>query len=358
MKLASYIKKALSDNPLLVIGSGSSCGAGLPGMYQLSQYLQTNIVGNMGEDGEVWTKIRKLLNEDVDLESALQSVPKISDSLTTSIVEHTWACVAKDEKKTMMKISTGEDICGFVRYFKKYHHTKNKVLNVVTTNYDQIIEFSASVAGLQSWDGFNTGIVSYPISYSDFHSRLIEIKIRGRNGGVIRDEVCHVKIYKPHGSLSWFKTEDDRFVNISNVGYSDLPLLRESNLIPVIVTPGIGKYLETHQQPYNNVIAEMNHSIQETKSVVFYGFGFNDIHIQGSFTSLILNSSIPKIIIAKELSESFLNIIKLEKIRNYLAIEEAENGSRIISDIVDEGSFYEKNCWSFKGLLDIAWGAE
>ncbi|WP_413377205.1 SIR2 family protein [Alkalihalobacillus sp. 1P02AB] len=355
MKLVSYIEQAISENPLLVVGSGSSCGAGLPGMYQLSEFLQENLLGLVGEDAAVWGKISNLLKEGLDLESALQSVQVIPDFLTTSIVEETWACIAKDEKKAMMKIATGEDICGFVRYFKKYLHTKNKVLNVVTTNYDQIIEFSASIAGLQVWDGFNTGLVSHPISYNEFVSRMIELKIRGRNSSTTREEICHLKVFKPHGSLSWFKGKYGRFVSISNIGYSDLPLLRENGLHPVIVTPGIGKYLETHQQPYNNIIAEMNLSIQETRSVIFYGFGFNDIHIQGSFTSLLVDKTIYKIIIAKKLSDSFLEIVEQKKIINYLAIEELDSGSKLYSDIVKEENC-EKCCWTFKGLLDMAWG--
>jgi hypothetical protein len=355
MKMAHCIDKAVSDNPLLVIGSGSSCGAGLPSMGALSEYLKANITLISQEDRDVWGRIRELLDEDVDLETALQSEPAIPSQLSSLIVEQTWACIAKEEKKTMIDISSGNDICGFVRYFRRYLHTKNKVLNVVTTNYDQIIEFSAAMAGLQTWDGFNTGLVSLPIPYSEFHSRLTEIRLRGRVP--TRDIISHVKVYKPHGSLCWFKTKDRGFVNLSNIGFSDLPLLRECNLDPVIVTPGIGKYLETHQQPYNDILAEMNHSIQETKSVIFYGFGFNDIHIQGSFTSLLRDISITKIVISKKLSDSFLALISEEKIRNYLAIEESELGSRIISDTVDETDL-DFDCWSFKGLLNVAWGEE
>ncbi|MFB4158962.1 SIR2 family protein [Geomicrobium sp. JSM 1781026] len=349
MKIAAYIEEAISVNPLLVIGSGSSCGAGLPGMHQLSKHLQENIVGHTGDDLAIWKEISRSLDKGLDLETALQSVSDISVSLTSSIVEQTWACIAKDEKRAMMKISMGEDICGFVKYFKKYLHTKNKVLNVVTTNYDQLVEFSASVAGLQYWDGFNTGSVAYPKQYNDFQARVKEIK----NKRI--DKICHVKVYKPHGSLSWFKTNHGQFVNLSNIGYSDLPLLRENNMNPAIVTPGIGKYLETHQQPYNNIMAEMTNSIQETKSVIFYGFGFNDIHIQGSFTSLLANTSTLKVILSKSLSESFLNLIEEGEIRNFVAIEEAKNGSRIVSDVVEE-NFFERNIWSFKELLNNAWG--
>jgi hypothetical protein len=355
MNLSSYIENTVSQNPLLVVGSGSSCGAGISSMGELANFLTDKICGLDGEDAEKWSEISKLLNNDVDLESALQSVGHISNFLINIIVEETWSCIALDEKSALLRIITGEDVCGFVRFFTDYSYTSNKTFNVITTNYDQIIECSAAVAGLSTWDGFDSGVFSYPTSYDDFLSRMSKL-IRGKGSSFSTKEESHVRIFKPHGSLSWFKTDVGKFAKLLNVGHHDKPVLKEKKLAPIIVTPGIDKYLITHQEPYSNVFANIQNTIEETKSIIFYGFGFNDLHIQGSLITALNNEALPKIILAKKITSSFFDLIKKGEVKNYLAIEECSEGSRIYSDFVEGEEINHGVYWNLKGLLNFTWG--
>ncbi|MEC5188802.1 hypothetical protein GGQ77_002572 [Geobacillus thermodenitrificans] len=350
MDVCNFIEEVINNNPIIVVGSGSSRGAGISGMKELGQYLKENITPESDNDQREWNEILKQIENGKGLEESLQS-SNLTECLTYSIVEATWSCISRDEKQALLKIASGDDICGFIRYFERYKHTSNYVINVITTNYDQIIEWSAAYAGLQIWDGFDNGVLSKPLSLAEYERKMTKF-INGK----LR-KINYVRIYKPHGSLSWFKTRNGEFVKLQGVNHFDKDLLKEIGLTPVIVTPGTGKYLETHRDPYNQIFAEMNRCIQEAKGMVFYGFGFNDDHIQGSFQSVMLNIHIPKLIITKELSSSFYKIMENGEIKNFVAIEEYGLNSKVYSDCISE-EFIEGNRWSFASLLNLAWGEE
>ncbi len=168
----------------------------------------------------------------------------------------------------------------------------------------------------------------------------------------------HLRIYKPHGSLSWFKYADGQIKKVQGVGNHLLPMLAKVQITPAIVTPGIGKYLETHRDPYNNVLSEMRHVMDNSKALVILGFGFNDLHIQGSFESALRNDSIPKLILTKGLSDNVKELIKSRKIKNYVAIQKENSGSQIISDKFVSFSTHEPEHWTLRVLLNQAWGVE
>ncbi|WP_458411469.1 SIR2 family protein [Schinkia sp. CFF1] len=153
------------------------------------------------------------------------------------------------------------------------------------------------------------------------NSTLLKSKMRKliRPGNKpIFEEIKHVKIYKPHGSLSWFRLADNSFIKIPSISALQSNILKELGIRPVIVTPGIGKYLETHYEPYNNVMAEMQQSIQDAKAMIFLGFGFNDIHIQASFQSVLRNDSIPKLIATRSLSSTFFTLVEKNELKKFL----------------------------------------
>jgi hypothetical protein len=354
-----FAEEVLSKNPVIVVGSGTSCGAGISGMGALGNYLIQNIsIDDFDEnDMEKWDVFKEKMSEQLGLEEVLQSIGNVSDRFTNSIVQTTWNCILTDEKEPFMRIANGEDIIGFTRLFRRYKSSTNDCINVITTNYDHLIEISAAIENWEVWDGFGNGILSRPMDYSIFKSRMKRL-IRGGSKPLF-DNIKHVKIYKPHGSLCWFKQTDNSFVKIPSISSDYLNNMNSVGMRPVIVTPGIGKYLETHYEPYNNVMAEMKNSIQDAKAMIFLGFGFNDIHIQASFQSVLRNVNIPKLIATRSLTTTFHSLIEQGEIKNYYAIEKCDEGSRVLTDqepsvtydTTDEG-------WSLKGLLNITWGDE
>jgi hypothetical protein len=356
-----YIEDVLSKNPLIVVGSGTSCGAGISGMSALSNYLVDNISIEGFQEVELqqWKVFKEAIQNGFGLEQALQNLGDISTNMTNSIVHTTWQCILNDERAPIFKILNGEDSIGFVRLFRWFQNSNVDRINIITTNYDHLIEASAAIADWEVWDGFGNGVLSKPIESSIFNKRMKTLIGFHQKKSPIYENIKHIKIFKLHGSLSWFKKEDNSFVKMAGISTDYLGLLSESSISPVIVTPGIGKYLETHYEPYTNVMSEMKESIRINKAMLFLGFGFNDVHIQASFQSALRDSSIPKLIITRSLTDSFNQMRDEGNIINYFAIEQFESSSRVISDQLPQDYIHQDvDSWSLKGLLNNIWGEE
>lgn len=365
MPYIDYVENVFSRNPLFVVGSGSSCGGGISGMGALSEYLIENLNSQHfnEEELEKWTIFKQKIREGRGLEQVLQDLGDVSKELTNAIVYETWKCIASDEISPMVKMLSGDDVIGFNRLFSKYADTTVDCINVITTNYDHLIEASAAISGWEIWDGFGNGVLSKPIESKIFNKRMRTLVGYHPRKSPMYENIKHLKIYKPHGSLSWFKKADSTFFKVPGASVSYFELMKGSEILPVIVTPGIGKYLETHYEPYTNVMAEMKESIHSAKTMVIIGFGFNDEHIQASFQSVLRNSHVPKVIATRELSSNFHDMVQKNEINNFVAIEKHGDGSRVLSDKLPD--VYPKvyidekfESWSLKGLLNIIWGEQ
>jgi hypothetical protein len=359
-RYAQYIENTIKLNPVFIVGSGLSAGAGISNMGQLATYLIQNVRTDGFSKLELheWEQIKKrLVIEKKGLEEALQdSGDSIGKSLLREIIQQTWSCISSDEQKLLLDISNNLDPTGFVRYFTNFKNSKTEVIHIITTNYDHLIEWSASSCGWRIWDGFDEGPIGSPLSVSELSNRMKSVSMVGRRP--VTSKHPHLRIYKPHGSLSWFRLPDGQIRKIQGVGNHLLPMLRKVQITPTIVTPGIGKYLETHKEPYNMVLSEMKHVLDNSKALIFLGFGFNDLHIQGSFDSILRNDSIPKIILAMELSNNVKKLIKNQKLKNFIAVQKYAHGSEVISDKIGSFVTREPDHWTFKVLLNQAWGVD
>lgn len=358
-KYSDFIENTFKLNPILIVGSGISSGAGISGMGKLAIYLSEHVRVDKLNAHErlVWDEIKYKLTNGTGLEEVLQnSGEAVSNTLLKEIIQHTWACISTDEQKLLLDITTGIDPTGFVRYFSKYITSSTKIINVITTNYDQLIEWSASKAGWKIWDGFNEGSIGSPLGVNKLNEQMNRTIRSGKSHNYITHP--HLRIYKPHGSLSWLKIPNGDVMKLPGVGTHLIHLLEQVQLTPTIVTPGTGKYLETHKEPYYTVLSEMKHVLSGCNALMFLGFGFNDLHIQGSFELLLRNDSIPKIILAMELSSSARAMIEEKVIKNFIAVQKADEYSEIISDKFDPFVLQEPNHWTFNELLNQAWGAE
>ncbi|MDR6553960.1 SIR2 family protein [Paenibacillus qinlingensis] len=362
-KYSDFIEQTFKLNPVLIVGSGISAGAGISGMGKLATYLSENVNVEKLDAHEIliWDEIKSKLTNGMGLEEVLQnSGEAVSNTLLQEIIQHSWCCISTDEQKLLLDISINIDPTGFVRYFSKFITSSTKTLHIVTTNYDHLIEWSASKAGWKIWDGFNEGSIGYPLSVSKLNEQMNRT-IRIGNGKTKSFNIIthpHLRIYKPHGSLSWFKIPNGDVIKVPGVGTHLVSFLERVQLTPTIVTPGTGKYLETHMEPYYTVLSEMKQVLTGCKALLFLGFGFNDLHIQGSFEPLLRNDSIPKIILAMDLSNAAKALIEGTAIKNFIAVQKKGDYSEIISDKFESFILEESNHWTFIELLNQAWGAE
>lgn len=83
-------------------------------------------------------------------------------------------------------------------------------LIIITPNYDRLIEIACEIAGLEISTGFINSYhcINNPEVELDKFKIAHSIKTtRGKSTVQIRTKK-HVKIFKPHGSLDWFKADD------------------------------------------------------------------------------------------------------------------------------------------------------
>ncbi|MBU5445378.1 SIR2 family protein [Paenibacillus sp. MSJ-34] len=361
-KYAEFAKEVLKLNPVFIVGSGSSAGAGISAMGDLAKFLVRHIDDRKFETEErkQWAFVKERLTADrMGLEEALQLAGNpLGKRLMGEIVRHTWRCISRDEQEVLPQFVSGGDPAGFVRLFRAFKHSTHHTVHIVTTNYDHLIEWSAAAMQWHVWDGFHEGPIGVMANSMDLNERMQRIYRTGRGRNYAVKTIQHLRIYKPHGSLSWFKLPNGTVKKVAGIGEGQIRSLGRAGIEPVIVTPGMGKYLETHFEPYYSVLAEMKHAIDHAKAMIFIGFGFNDIHIQGSWQRLLRNSAVPAIVLARSLSGSFRSMVERNDIANFIAIQADGAGSELISDKFQSAKIDEPALWTLKGLLSLAWGEE
>jgi len=150
-----------------------------------------------------------------------------------------------------------------------------------------------------------------------------------------------------HGSLSWFDFGGEiRF-------YANYPP-NPTSFEPTIVPPGIGKYRETSQLPYRELIQKADAAIKNTRGFFCVGFGFNDEHITPEIIKKIKEGT-PIVLITKRASRAALNLLSLA---NNIAIieEEISGGSRITikqeSSSKTESHIISNNMWQLSCFID------
>lgn len=349
---AKYTEDVLGKGPLLIVGSGVSCGAGLPGMAELAEWLKLHVTPS-DADTPTWKTVQSSLDRGSGLEQALLDIgSSLTPTLRDMIIGHTWGCVGRSECAPLLQVASGSDPIKLVALLNRFAHSNNPVLHIITTNYDHLVEWSCAMAGWAVWDGFDRGAIARPVSVEQWGSSLSRRTPAGHGITVHR---AHV--YKLHGSLSWFR-RDESVIKMNGLHHTDLPALRAAGFAPAIVAPGADKYLETHFEPYSGVGSEMRRALKTAPALLFVGFGFNDLHVQAGLAAHLLNSYTPKLILAKKLSSPLRELIKTNRIRGFVAVEEGTAGaSAVVSDRIAVREA-PANCWTLEGVMTTAWGLE
>ena len=193
----------------------------------------------------------------------------------------------------------------------------NAGLQVVTTNYDRLLELATEVAGL----GVETMFVGDTIGeLNESESRYSFCRSATLTGGKVRLKYAkRACIYKPHGSLDWY-LQGEKPIRCP------LPL----GLQRLIITPGLNKFRTGYEQPFDRHIARANVEIDRASRYMIIGYGFNDDHLQTHLT-LKLTGGAPALVITRSLSANSMKIIK--KSTNLIALSalsaEASAGTRI-----------------------------
>jgi len=301
--------------PLLILGSGSSVPFNLPSMWSLGEYLKKSISFADSDDQTQFEEFVVLLDKLKDLELALQEL-RIRPNVLHEIILKTWELVNKHDLEAYDQFVSNKIEFPLAELTKYLIYPTDKKLSIITTNYDRLAEYAASIAGAFICNGFAQNYIGH--FTNQIHQSNIKA-LKGFNG--------QVSIWKVHGSLDWFKTKEELDIQ--------LPLRHTipMDLKPSIVTPGLSKYFETQLEPFRTIFTQADYEIENANGFLCIGYGFNDIHVQPKLITQIKNNK-PIIVISKEITAKTKQAIIDNNSKAYILIEEANTtDTRIYSSL-------------------------
>lgn len=319
--------------PLLVLGSGASVMFGLPSMWKLGEHLKNTLTFKDDADQRQFEAFKKSLEEKKDLEKTLLKI-QLNDTVLKSVLKATWELISKTDLEAYKQFILNGENMPLATLMRHLLSTTNRKLSIVTTNYDRIAEYSASIAKAFICTGYAHNYIGH---FSDIIHTNALANVRGYDG--------QVNIWKVHGSLDWFE--------IPNKGNVHLPLCKNipQGYKPLIVTPGLSKYAETHKEPYRTIFTQADIEIQNANGFLCIGYGFNDEHVQPKLIQQI--KSKPIIVITKELTPKTKEAIIYGECRNYILMEESGgNHTKIYSSSQGE-QIVENSYWQLSEYIKL-----
>lgn len=334
--IAKLAQACFSSNPAIVLGSGASMPHGLPSMGQLQDYLISNLRTTEEAEAGAWLLVRTALNNGEHLEQAMTD-KNLPPSLTKKIVELTWQCVNEADHALFLRAISKNEEFPLGRLLQGLSVTSNPVIDVITTNYDRVVEYACNFHGLLYSSGFTPGYIqgregSNPVTF-----------LRGKT------PPRAVRIWKVHGSLDWFVLNDDEPFSAP---VFEIPA---ADAKPLIVTPGLHKFQQTHSEPFRSIMTGADAAFEHATGFICIGFGFRDIHIEPKLIARCRNGNIPVAVVARTLTDEAKAFLKNRAGSKYIGLEKTETGTRVFTATTPEGiELTEPDLWSLGGFLRLA----
>ncbi len=298
------IKKSLLDimRPqqrwLLLVGTGASVEMDADlGMPALRDYLLKHIP----KETEGWKPIAKKLSEGIDLETSLTKIHP-AQTLQDEIAKHTKRFVAnkdailRDEVLTGKKIWVGEPLLQLL--MRGLSPTWPR-LPIVTSNYDMLIEYACSKAGIPYTTGYHGELIRRQdwTKARERYYRLNTVTMTGKRRNTI-SAIPHVELMKVHGSINLFRDiSEDSFVE-NDFWIEKYP----PEFIPMIAPPGDAKTQDTLRY-YDRLFREALQAIDEATAFIVIGYGFRDEHIHQGILERVRDHGYPLIVLTRSTSE-------------------------------------------------------
>ena len=224
------------------------------------------------------------MKDRLHLEKELQD---ILNTLITGILKQEMGITRKGKKAAQYLIR-------FLMSFASRPNSRNR-LNIFTTNYDRIIEYGATLAGLHLLDRF-VGPLN-PI----LRSSRLDLDMHYHPPG-IRGEPRYVegvaRFTKLHGSLDWIY--DDHQVRRVGLSFGGDKNKTKGAEISVIY-PNSDKDRETSYYPYVELMRDYAAGVcRPNSTLVLYGYSLGDEHINRVIEDMLTIPSTHLVIIAYE----------------------------------------------------------
>lgn len=263
-KIFQLVQDYLKPRPVIIWGSGATIPYGMPSMDEVKQILNITGEGNLEQilsditDEEKITNYKNKIFKDINKRDAA-FIQNINDD-------------------------TFRDLKSIIKYF---YNTHPNVLNVITTNYDCILEYL---------------LAYYNFPFSDGFSGREQSSFNKQN---FKNKEC-INIIKVHGSLRWEKNRYSYY-----------------NRNMQAIFPNNNKYREANQEPFRTLISKSDVIIENSKSFLVVGFGFNDEHLTPKIETAIKNDG-QIVIVTKKATEQMKE--KIQGATKFVLIEQDEDG--------------------------------
>lgn len=329
--ISKQAQRYYKSSPTIILGSGASAAFSMSGMYALGNHLKCNVqISDLSiAEQNSWVNFVKELDAGVDLESALHNVP-LSIELTRRVKIATWNLLNPEDYKVFTDSLTKRNHFPLGKMLQHMFRSTIHEINIITTNYDRLAEYACEQENIHHYTGFSHGYKGHSVAK---HYLKCDRQ---------------VNIWKVHGSLGWF--QDKSGTNISLGNSTSIP----EDLTPLIITPGIEKYRNTHKEPYKTIIHESDNVIDNSNTYLCIGFGFNDEHIQEKLINRCAKGDASVIVITYKLSDSAKKFLLDGHASEYLAIEYSTDhsskiySSEIVGEVEIDGSY-----WSIKDFCNL-----
>ena len=274
-KIQTYLKRS----PVIIWGSGATIPVGMPSMQEIKNHL------NITEEGNIENILSDIQDNKIKerYEQEIYSYINKKDAWFRANMMEKHADVVKSFRE-------------LVNYFYKSHPQK---LNIITTNYDCILEYILSYYGFPYSDGFSGR------EFSTFDTA----NFKNKN---------NINLYKVHGSLRWF-----------NKRYCCYNSMMDG------IFPTVDKHFRATQDPFRALITKADEAINEASCFLVIGFGFNDEHLTPRLYESIDNKS-EIVVVTKKATESLNS--RLQSVSKYIIIEEGDSPEKTNFRCQDDNS--------------------
>ena len=319
--LKRWLQAIFTDKLVIIVGSGLSCAEGLPSMWHLGEKLKQEMPSKISNENlNIWHEIAACLESD-GLEGALLK-HAANDAIESVIIKITAKYVLNEEQKAINRCISENKKLKFSYLFPHISSCTPKMVRVITTNYDRLIEFAAEY---EDWGVDSMMVGRYWGKHNpNLSEKLLVEKVvaKGKTPRLVYRN--HIKIYKPHGSLDWFMAGNTPMT--SCIGAMEEPL---------IITPGVSKYKKGYGQPFDVHREQGNRAIDSASAILCIGYGFNDDHLQTHLTTKI-KSGIKTLILTRGLSDNARKVVYESSNCKALIFNENPQGTAVISNSGEE----------------------
>ncbi len=322
------IQKIFRATPAVLVGSGFSCGYGLPGMGELGIHLLANVESALVTDNAkaLWRSASDAVK--ANLEAGLNTIPhgaagreEVVNAIRSETAKLILSATAVAEQTILGKEPAGGHApARLLRLLFNGSAQNAEGIPVITTNYDTLLELFCDLAELPIDTGFTGFRRRKPRAVPIFQTQYNRVWAAEKKGGFQADHrPCKtVRLHKPHGSISWLATPTGPVEALND----------NSSAARAIVVPGPSKYQDALVNTlFDAMRTEMNGVLGGAAALLCLGFGFNDDHLQGVIRAR-LDAHMPMILLTRGPTEN-INAL-LDAYPHAIAIFKEDAGAKCI----------------------------